>query len=55
VAALFVRLTPQEGQWLLCEEDYFCLMPGETRVVTMIGSGTVAIEAWNSDLHHVHL
>ena len=53
--ALFVRFMPQDGQWLLCEDDYFCLMPGETRVVNMVGTGTVVVEAWNSDLHHVRL
>jgi len=53
--ALFVRLIPQDGQWLLCEDDYFCLIPGETRVLSVAGKGTIAVEAWNSDLHHVHL
>jgi beta-mannosidase len=53
--ALFVQLIPREGQWLLGEDDYFCLMPGETRVVNVEGKGSVAVEAWNSDWHHVHL
>ncbi len=53
--ALFVRFLPDEGQWLTCEDDYFCLMPGETRVVQLIGRGAVRVEAWNSDSHHVHL
>ncbi|MCS6829912.1 MAG: glycoside hydrolase family 2 TIM barrel-domain containing protein [Armatimonadota bacterium] len=53
--AFFVRFTPQQGQWLLNEDDYFCLMPGETRVVKASGRGVVMIEAWNSDSHHVHL
>ncbi len=53
--ALFVRFFPHDGQWLLPEDDYFCLMPGETRVVNMVGQGTVSVEAWNSDSHQVHL
>ncbi|MER3474072.1 MAG: hypothetical protein C4335_08570 [Armatimonadota bacterium] len=53
--ALFVRFLPQDGQWLLAEDDYFCLLPGETRLVNLSGKGTVVVEAWNSDSHHVHL
>jgi len=53
--ALFVRFLPEEGQWLLCEDDFFCLLPGQTRIVNIAGKGSIRVEAWNSDSHHVHL
>lgn len=53
--ALLVQLTPQEGQWLLLEDNYFCLLPGETRVLDVQGTGGVVIRAWNSEPHHIHL
>lgn len=53
--ALFVRFLPHDGQWLLCEDNYFCLLPGETRLLDLVGGGTVVVEAWNSDSYHVHL
>lgn len=53
--ALFVRIVPHDGQWILCEDDYLCLLPGETRLLNLLGKGTVVVEAWNSDSHHVHL
>ena len=53
--ALFVRFVPQRGQWLQCEDDYFCLAPRETRIIRLAGRGKVTVQAWNSDSHQLHL
>ncbi|MDW8104358.1 MAG: glycoside hydrolase family 2 TIM barrel-domain containing protein [Armatimonadota bacterium] len=53
--ALLVQLTPQDGQWLHLEDNYFCLLPGEARVLDVEGRGTVVTRAWNSEPHYVHL
>lgn len=53
--ALFVQLTPQDGQWQLCSDNYFCVLPDETRLLEPSGKGTLTVRAWNSDEHHAHL
>ena len=53
--ALFTQLEPARGQWLLPQDDYFCLQPGETRVVPIQGKGSVVVQAWNSQSHIVRL
>lgn len=53
--ALLVQLIPQEGQWLHLEDNYFCLLPGETRLLELRGTGTVVVQAWNSEPHVIHL
>ncbi|HEY3342062.1 MAG TPA: glycoside hydrolase family 2 protein, partial [Anaerolineae bacterium] len=46
--ALFVQFDPARGQWLTLDDDYFCLLPGETHSVHVAGKGTVIVHAWNS-------
>ena len=53
--ALFVQFDPAKGQWLTLEDDYFCLLPGETRTVRATGKGTVIVHAWNSQSSLIRL
>lgn len=46
--ALFVQLLEQQGNWIVPSDDYFCLAPGAKREVSIDGSGTISICAWNS-------
>ena len=48
VPALFVQIDPVNGQWLLPQDDYFCLRPGEVRSLRLGGSGNAVLRAWNS-------
>ena len=48
VPALFIQFDPSKGQWILAQDDYFCLQPGETRSVKISGKGVVTVRVWNS-------
>jgi len=49
VPALFVQLISPTGAWLLPEDDYFCLAPGESRTIRVAGRGEVEVKGWNTD------
>jgi beta-mannosidase len=53
--ALFVQFEPVKGQWITPADDYFCLLPGETRSVQVTGKGSVAVRAWNSQTSLIRL
>jgi beta-mannosidase len=53
--ALFVQVEPVNGQWLLPQDDYFCLAPGEVRNLRLEGQGNVTLRAWNTDIHRIRL
>ena len=53
--ALFVQFDPLKGQWITLSDDYFCLLPGETRSVQVTGKGAVSVHAWNSQTSLIRL
>ena len=51
--ALFVQITPDDGQWMTLEDDYYMLEPGRERFISIsnqgcCGKGTVTVCGWNT-------
>jgi beta-mannosidase len=46
--ALFIQITPDNGKWILPEDDYFCLAPGEKRKNRIDRQFKISVRAWNS-------
>jgi beta-mannosidase len=46
--ALFTQVTPDDGQWIALQDDYYLIEPGKERVILVTGDGSVHVHAWNS-------
>ena len=53
--ALLVQIEPVAGQWLVLGDNYFTLLPGETRSVRVQGEGQVTVKGWNTPAKRVRL